>query len=153
MPSLAKRSCSTPGCRHAAANGARCIHCERKQKGTAAARGYDADHRRLRILAFQRDNWRCVDCGWRPQIIVDCERVGIDDPPLEEILNDLRRAYHRGERHLHGDHILPIEERPEQRLNLDNYATRCNVCHDVRHDVRARAGGTTKGRPVYPEMG
>jgi hypothetical protein len=34
-----------------------------------AERGYDADHRRLRVLCFTRDNWRSVDCGWEPDLV------------------------------------------------------------------------------------
>jgi hypothetical protein len=121
-----------PGCRNVC-NGARCQACELKHRGgTTNERGYDADHRRLRILAFQRDEWRCIDCGWRPQIIVECEEYGIDEPPLAVILDELRRAFNRGDRHLQGDHIIPFEDRPAMRLDLDNYATRCNLCHNAK---------------------
>jgi 5-methylcytosine-specific restriction protein A len=139
VPSLAARACATPGCRNPARK-ARCTDCERKQqeaRGTTTQRGYDADHNRLRIMAFQRDDWRCADCGWRPQLIVECETYGIDEPPLDVILGWLTTAYHRGERHLQGDHIQPIERRPDLRLDLDNYATLCSACHQEK----TRRGG------------
>jgi hypothetical protein len=139
MPWLASRSCSTPGCRNAC-KGGRCNECARSVRGSTTERGYDSDHRRLRVLAFQRDGWKCLDCGWRPQIIVECEEYGIDEPPLEVILDALRQAYSRGGRHLHGDHITPIERRPDLRLDLGNYATRCDACHNVK---TRREGGFT----------
>jgi hypothetical protein len=134
MPSLAARACATPSCRNPARK-ARCTECERKQqeaRGTTTQRGYDADHQSLRIIAFQRDCWRCQDCGWRPQLIVDCESYGIDEPPLDVILAWLRDEYNRGNRHLQADHIVPIEVRPELRTSLDNYATLCNLCHNEK---------------------
>ena len=136
MPSLAKRACSTPGCRGGASGKtSRCNACEQAHqaaRGTTTARGYDEAHRRLRILAFQRDGWRCIDCAWRPPIIVECEVYGLDEPPLDVILDALRHAYNRGQRHLQGDHIIAIDQRPDLRLDLDNYATRCNLCHNVK---------------------
>jgi 5-methylcytosine-specific restriction protein A len=137
MPSLPNRTCASPGCGKLCTKGARCTACEQAKhkardlpRGTASERGYDADHNRLRVLAFQRDLWTCKDCGWRPQIIVDCEQYGLDEPPLGVILAFLTEAYKRGERHFHGDHIEPIERRPELRLDLANYATRCDGCHN-----------------------
>lgn len=124
-----------PGCRNSAISASRCSACEHAHqvaRGTTKQRGYDDGHRRLRILAFQRDGWRCVDCGWRPQIIVECEECGLDEPPLSVILDALRMAYNRGDRHFQGDHIVPIDTRPGLRLDLDNYATRCNLCHNVK---------------------
>ena len=130
-----------PGCRNPVATGSRCTACERthqQQRGTTDSRGYDATHQRLRIIAFQRDCWRCQACGWRPQLIVDCESYGIDEPPLDVILQYLTDAYHRGERHLQGDHIQPIERRPDLRLDLDNYASLCSTCHQEK----TRRGGS-----------
>jgi 5-methylcytosine-specific restriction endonuclease McrA len=48
------------------------------------------------------------------------------------ILDELRRAKNRNDRHLHGDHQIPIEERPDLRLSLDNYRTRCSTCHSAK---------------------
>jgi 5-methylcytosine-specific restriction endonuclease McrA len=33
---------------------------------------------------------------------------------------------------LHCDHVIPIEDRPDLRLDLDNLATRCDRCHNAR---------------------
>jgi 5-methylcytosine-specific restriction endonuclease McrA len=148
MPSLPGRSCSTPGCGNRAVAGSRCTACARDRqtvhdtrRGSKIDRGYDADHRRLRVLAFQRDNWTCVDCGWRPQVVSECDAYGLDEPPTDVILDALRQAYNRGERHLHGEHIIPIEGRPDLRLDLDNMATRCNLCHSAKTMRELRAEG------------
>ena len=58
---------------------------------------------------------------------------------MREVLAQLRARFHRGERHLHADHQIPIEERPDLRLDLDNLRTRCNLCHaakTMRESVR-----------------
>ena len=34
--------------------------------------------------------------------------------------------------HLHADHQIPIEQRPDLRLDLDNLRTRCNRCHNAK---------------------
>jgi hypothetical protein len=131
VPSLASKSCSTPGCRNRA-NGARCNACERNHRGTTTERGYSYKHQKLRIVAFERDDWTCVDCGWKPQILVACTEYRIDPPNTDIILAELRLAYIRGERHLHADHIVPLEVRPALAHELSNYATRCNECHDIK---------------------
>ena len=56
----------------------------------------------------------------------------LGDPPTDRVLDELRRRKLRGERHLHADHVIPIHDRPELRLDLDNMATRCDRCHDAR---------------------
>ncbi len=138
MPSLPTRGCSK--CGKPRTIGSLCGDCERTRqtlldsyrRGSTTERGYDPAHRRLRILAFQRDGWKCIDCGWRPQIVVDFEQYELGEPDLAAVLNELRIAYNRNERHFHGDHVIPIEVRPDLRLDLDNYATRCNVCHSAK---------------------
>jgi 5-methylcytosine-specific restriction protein A len=139
------RPCSTPDCPELTAGGPCQAHRKVRQarhdeqRGTATERGYDADHRRLRILCFKRDGWRCVDCGWEPTIIADCRRLGLGDPPIERVLAELRARHNRGARHLHADHQIPIAERPDLRRDLDNLRTRCDGCHrakTMRESVR-----------------
>jgi 5-methylcytosine-specific restriction endonuclease McrA len=50
-------------------------------------------------------------------------------PPADRVLEELRQRFHRGETHLHCDHIIPIEERPDLRLDLENMQTLCDPCH------------------------
>ena len=107
-------------------------------------RGYDADYRRLRPLCFIRDEWRCVDCGWEPEIVKVYRLGGLNLPHPSGALEFLRGAFNRGERHLHADHIIPIEERLDLRLVLDNLATRCNECHARKTAVES--SGWVPGR-------
>jgi 5-methylcytosine-specific restriction endonuclease McrA len=145
-----KRPCTTPGCPELTPGGPCELHRRARQRehderrGSSRDRGYDADHRRLRVLCFQRDEWRCVDCGWEPEIVRVFREVGLGDPPTERVLSELRDRHNRGERHLHADHQIPIEERPDLRLDLDNLRTRCDGCHRAK-TVRETRG---TGRPV-----
>ena len=92
------RPCSTPGCGELGAGGPCELHRRRRQReeddrrGSSTARGYDASHRRLRILCFERDDWRCVDCDWEPDIIRDCREAGLESPPTAEVLTELRSS-------------------------------------------------------------
>jgi 5-methylcytosine-specific restriction enzyme A len=136
---LAKRACSTPGCAGLAENGPRCEACKKLQdrvyesrRGSPWRRGYDDVHQRLRIQCFQRDGWRCVDCGWEPDVIREARLYGLPEPPTDVILRELRQRFNRDDVHLHGDHDIPIEQRPDLRLDLDNYRTRCNRCHSAK---------------------
>ena len=103
-----------------------------ERRGTSAERGYDANHRRLRVLCFIRDEWRCVDCGWAPNIVSDFRQFDLGMPPTAKVLQELRERFHQGETHLHADHQIPIEQRPDLRLDLDNLRTRCNRCHNAK---------------------
>ena len=148
MPSAPKRPCRSPACRVLIDEGTYCIEHRRqtdKQRGTPAERGYDADHRKLRILCFQRDAWRCVDCGWEPDIVADCRRFELGAPPVEKVLDELRQRLNRGERHLHADHRIPIAVRPDLRLVLDNLQTLCDQCHN-RKTRREKDGAEAPGR-------
>ena len=134
MPHLPLRSCLQPGCATLVQSGKCAEHAqmaERRREKTTA-RGYDAKHQKLRILCFQRDDWRCVDCGWQAELVSDFHRFGLGEPPAAKVLEELRMNFNRGERHLHADHDIPIQVRPELRLDLDNLRTRCDKCHRVK---------------------
>ena len=135
MSSQPSRPCTAPGCNALVRGGGRCqrhaLQSER-DRGTSTDRGYDRFHRQLRITCFQRDAWRCVDCGWEPDLVALYRNHKLGDPPTDRVLDELRRRKLRGERHLHADHVIPIQDRPELRLDLDNMATRCDRCHDAR---------------------
>lgn len=139
MPSLPGRSCSTPGCSGSVTRSSYCAACRifrqklfDSHRLSPIERGYDGAHRRLRLLAFERDGWTCVDCGWQPSVVKQCHEVGLPMPPQDVILDELRLAKNRKERHLHADHQIPIEQRPDLRLDLNNYRTRCSVCHSAK---------------------
>jgi hypothetical protein len=133
---LPKRRCSSAGCpRYALAKGSHCVLCQKlidSRRGSPSRRGYDEQHRRLRILCFQRDDWKCVDCGWEPDTVRDARAYDLGEPPTDAILAELLDRWHRGQRHLHGDHDVPIQTRPDLRRDLDNYKTRCNECHSAK---------------------
>lgn len=137
MPNAPKHPCKSPGCGALCDGEPYCPNHKRQRqrsqdarRGTSTERGYDARHRRLRIACFERDGWRCVDCGWEPDIVTDCRRLGLGDPPVEYVRHELRERLNRGERHLHADHEIPIAVRPDLRLDLDNLKTRCDRCHN-----------------------
>jgi 5-methylcytosine-specific restriction protein A len=137
MPSAPRRSCGSPGCGTLSDGEPYCPEHKREtrrqqdeQRGNSATRGYGADHRKLRVLCFQRDAWRCVDCGWEPEIVADCRCFELGDPPVEKVLEELRQRLNQGERHLHADHRIPIAVRPDLSLVLDNLQTLCDRCHN-----------------------
>jgi len=139
MPSLPKHACSTPGCGKPVTYGSRCSTCQRShhqridaRRESPYRRGYDKQHLRLRIICFQRDGWTCVDCGWQPDIVRDFKLYDLGDPPLDAILEELRQRNRQGEKHLHGEHDVPIERQPDLKHDIDNYKTRCNECHSKK---------------------
>jgi hypothetical protein len=78
---------------------------------------------------FSLPNPQCV----RPVALCPYSRTyGLEEPPTSVILEELRKRWHANLRHLHGDHDVPIEQRPDLRLDLDNYKTRCNECHAAK---------------------
>jgi hypothetical protein len=142
----------------------RCPQCQKlfdSRRMSPHKRGYDADHEKLRIQCFERDRWRCVDCGWEPDIVREFREGHISEPPpTEVVLIELRERWHRGDRHLHGDHNVAVQARPDLRLHLDNYRTLCNKCHTAKtmHEQQVsgmpaeseqhRGDGTSKGTPT-----
>ena len=135
---LPLRPCGQPGCRtlcearYCPAHKKTVARQQDENRGGSAARGYDADHRRLRVLCFIRDEWRCVDCGWEPNLVRDFRQFELGPPPVDQVLAELRERFSQGERHLHADHQIPIATRPDLRLDLDNLRTRCNTCHSAK---------------------
>jgi 5-methylcytosine-specific restriction endonuclease McrA len=129
------RPCSTPGCPALVYGASRCPRHAPKyddHRRAPSQRGYDVFHRRLRLLCFERDGWRCVDCGFEPELVKLYRKFELGAPDSVKILDELRLRCLAGERHLHADHIKSIAERPDLRLELDNLATRCDQCHNRR---------------------
>lgn len=131
MPARALRPCTHPGCPALLPGGGRCQAHQKaearaydERRGSAASRGYDATWRRLRVQ-FLRQNplCECDDCG-----------AGAIRMTLAEVV----------------DHIIPIEERPDLRLDWSNLRSMSKRCHDA-HTARTRgygraqtSGGTSK---------
>ena len=107
-------------------------------RAKTAVRGYDADHRAMRVPCFVRDQWTCKQCGWRPDVVRECSELKIQ-APVDEILKELRKRYAARGIHLHADHIEQVDQRPDLRLDLSNYQTLCNCCH-TRKTVREHGG-------------
>jgi hypothetical protein len=69
----------------------------------------------------------------------DSRAYELDEPSTTVILAELRDRWRRSDVHLHGDHDVSIQARPDLRLDLDNYKTRCNRCHDAKTMREMRA--------------
>ena len=162
MPMLPKRGCSEPGCGAVAVDGGCCPAHEAAarqakqrfyddRRGTTLERGYDARHRRLRVTCFERDGWRCVKCGWMPPGCFQAQAFGLEIL-VDSALEELRAAFAAGERHLHMDHVVPIKDRQDLRLDLGNVQTLCSVCHGRKTMAERRAQPQQEG-PVAGRRG
>lgn len=125
------RPCRKPGCSALVERGYCTKHASApdENRPTSTARGYDEGHRTRKVLCHERDQWRCVDCNFEPDLVKTYRALGMGLPPTSRILEELRQRYLRHEQHLHADHVLPIDERPDLQRDLDNLQTRCNICH------------------------
>jgi 5-methylcytosine-specific restriction enzyme A len=144
MPSRPLQSCSQPGCGALVASGKCEAHKADRLRGTSAARGYDASHRKLRIECFIRDGWRCVECGWEPDIIRHFREFQLGTPRIAEVLKELRERFGRNETHLHADHKVRIDARPDLRLSLDNMQALCDSCHNRKSLSELRDGASSR---------
>jgi hypothetical protein len=71
-----------------------------------------------------------------------------DLPPIEKVFEELSTRFHQGKVHLHCDHKIPIEERPDLRLDLDGMQTLCSRCHGAKtmaESVAPHAQKVTEG--------
>ncbi len=148
MPTAPLRACLEPRCPALVPSG-RCAAHQRKRyqqqdanRGTSTDRGYGQGWQPLRVTAFVRDMWRCVQCGWEPELVSAFREAGLGLPSTAALLDILRDRFKRGQKHLHADHILTIEERPELSRELGNIQTLCSVCHGrktMRDSVTAKS--------------
>lgn len=128
MGRAALHPCGQPGCRAVLPRGVRYCDPHRharhkaidRDRGSAHERGYDAAWRKLRI-DFLADNPLCGEC----------QDEGI-----------VRAA-------IIADHVVPISEAPERRLDRTNLRSMCKRHHD-RHTARTQgfARGRGGGRKV-----
>ncbi|TWU03060.1 HNH endonuclease [Symmachiella macrocystis] len=117
MPAKLKTRCSHPGC----PNTTRDRFCDDhnreashrwsdERRGTPAQRGYDERWRKVRRIHIKRHPY-CEDC--------------LDDGVVNT-------------RNLEVDHVIPIDVRPDLRLDLDNLRTRCRRHHKLKTDEDKR---------------
>jgi 5-methylcytosine-specific restriction protein A len=128
MPYAAPRFCPAPGCPQLT-NGQRCqAHRQAwnaandARRGSPAERGYDRTWQRLRKQKLAVDPF----C----QIRTLCTDLPITRGLATEV-----------------DHIIPIKQRPDLRLEWTNLQSACKPCHSAKTMQEMRRQKTT----VYPE--
>jgi len=84
--------------------------------------------------------------------VIRFRRAGLHEPSTTQLLEQLRDAYSRGECHLHADHQIPIEQRPDLRLDLENMRTRCNICHDRKTATENGGFGRALNSIIQPKV-
>ena len=85
----------------------------------------------VRQMALARDQGMCQDC-------MDRFRAGYGIRPNRADM-------------VH--HIIPIDERPDLALNLDNLRSLCNECHNKAHPEKARQAAQGKQENPAPRHG
>jgi 5-methylcytosine-specific restriction protein A len=106
MPSAPSRPCSKPGCKELAYSRFCSEHSTPENlspndthRGSSCARGYDAQWRKIRLSALERDKYLCQHCLPRPVEAIDVH------------------------------HEVPITTDPSRRLDLTNLTSLCKLCH------------------------
>lgn len=133
------KPCSVPGCGKLSPE-ARCPECQHKANVARGQRGggrvYGDTHQRLRVECFERDGWRCQGilpngkaCSWEPTIVTAFRDAGRGLPRTAAVLAFLRSERANHHPHLHADHVLTIEDRPDLKDSLDNMQVLCDSCH------------------------
>ena len=87
---------------------------------------HSAAWKRVRALAMQRDNGMCQDC-------MDRLRAGYGIKP-----NRAQMVHH----------IIPLEERPDLALDLNNLRSLCNECHNRQHPEKGQDRRQAKEVPA-----
>lgn len=93
-----------------------------EKKETLPFYGTKAWHE-LRLVAIQRDGGMCQRCMQR-------FRDGLIRKPRRATM-----VHHR----------IPVKERPDLALELDNLVSLCDRCHAEEHPEKYRAGETIRG--------
>lgn len=78
--------------------------------------------KRARLAALQRDRWMCRDCMERFE-------GGYGIKPNRATM-------------VH--HLIPLEERPDLALRLDNLISLCDECHNRRHPEKGGSAAPEK---------
>lgn len=86
---------------------------------------HSKEWKRLRPLAIERDRGMCCECMRKFQ-------MGIIKKPKRAVM-------------VH--HIIPVQERPDLALRLDNLESLCSACHNEKHPEKGGGGPKEKSRP------
>lgn len=79
--------------------------------------------RQLRLAALQRDHYLCVDC------MAANQRGEMIRPRPATVVH----------------HVLPVEQRLDLALDIDNLVSLCDACHNKRHPEKG--GGEPRPEP------
>jgi len=94
---------------------------DQDKRPSSRARGYDTAWERLR-------NWYLK----QNPLCIDCQGAGVIRPAV---------VVH---------HIIPVEDDPSKRLDMDNLMSLCRDCHEIRHQRKRGKGFNSAGLPENP---
>lgn len=93
------------------------------------SRGYDAEWRKVRAIKVEKN-----------PLCERCLKIG-KYVPINKKVNGNYGVVH---------HIIPVEERPDLRLVLDNLESLCFECHEAHHGRLNLVGCDASGFPLDP---